>query len=124
MSLPAEQQLSMNIQIQIVEVGHMPATIRESMLEKVFEIGERFVKATKKEYPPGIIGPFALQSIVTSDLEIIVYDVSPRVPGSPILTTTSPYSKYQFGKNIGTGQRIAMEIKKAVKEGKIDKVIT
>ena len=123
-SLPAEQQLSMNIQIQNVEVGHTPATIRESMLEKVFEIGERFVKATKKEYSPGIIGPFALQSIVTSDLEIIVYDVSPRVPGSPILTTTSPYSKYQFGKNVGTGQRIAMEIKKAAKEGKIDKVIT
>ena len=123
-SLPAEQQLNMNIQIQNVEVGHMPATIRESMLEKVFEIGERFVEATKQEYSPGIIGPFALQSVVTSDLEIVVYDVSPRVPGSPILTTTSPYSKYQFGKSIGTGQRIAMEIKKAIKEGKIDKVIT
>jgi len=123
-SLPAKTQLEMDIELQNVEVGHTPATIRESLLEKVFEIGERFVAAVKREYPPGPIGPFALQSVVTLDLEICVYDVSPRVPGSPILTTTSPYSRYYHGKTIGTGRRIAMEIKRAAEQSRLGEIIT
>jgi len=123
-TLPARQQLEINIPLQNIEIGHTPATIRESMLEKVFEIGERFVKATKEMFPPGIIGPFALQSVVTKDLEIVVYDVSPRVPGSPIISTTSPYTKYLFGQTISTGRRIAMEVKRAIELGRLKDVVT
>ena len=78
----------------------------------------------KKEYPPGIIGPFSLQSVITKDLEIIVYDVSLRVPGNPILATTSPYTKYQYGQTFGIGRRIAMEIKRAYEEGALSKIVT
>lgn len=123
-TLPARQQLEINIPLQNIEIGHTPATIRESMLEKVFELGERFVEATKQLFPPGIIGPFALQSAVTKDLEIVVYDVSPRVPGSPIISTTSPYSKYLFGCCVSTGRRIAMEIREAIKAGRLEDVVT
>jgi 5-formaminoimidazole-4-carboxamide-1-(beta)-D-ribofuranosyl 5'-monophosphate synthetase len=123
-TLPARQQLEIDIPLQNIEIGHTPATIRESMLEKVFEIGERFVKATKEMFPPGIIGPFALQSAVTKDLEIVVYDVSPRVPGSPIISTTSPYTKYLFGQSVSTGRRIAMEIKRAIELGRLKDVVT
>lgn len=123
-TLPAKQQLEIDLPLQNIEIGHTPATIRESMLEKVFELGERFVAATKELFPPGIIGPFALQSAVTKDLEIVVYDVSPRVPGSPIISTTSPYSKYLFGQSVSTGRRIAMEIKDAVKAGRLGDVVT
>jgi len=122
-SLPASQQLEMDPDLQNIEIGHMPATIRESMLEKVFEIGERFVDATKTEYPPGIIGPFALQSAVTKDLEIVVFDVSPRVPGSPVLAM-SPYTRYYYGESFGTGRRIAMEIKDALKGERLHEVVT
>jgi 5-formaminoimidazole-4-carboxamide-1-(beta)-D-ribofuranosyl 5'-monophosphate synthetase len=113
-SIPAKNQLEMDIEIQNIEVGHTPASIRESLLEGVFRMGERFVKTTKKEYPPGIIGPFSLQSVVTIDLDMIVYDVSLRVPGNPILATTTPYTKYKYGETFGVGKRIAMEIKKSV----------
>jgi 5-formaminoimidazole-4-carboxamide-1-(beta)-D-ribofuranosyl 5'-monophosphate synthetase len=123
-ALPARQQLDMNIDLQNIEVGHTPASIRESLLEKVINIGDKFVKAVKKEYPPGIIGPFSLQSVITKDLELIVYDVSLRVPGNPIVATTSPYTKYQYGKTFGVGRRIAMEIKKAREEGKLDQIVT
>lgn len=123
-SLPAKQQLEMDVDIQNIEVGHMPASIRESLLEKVIKIGDKFVKAVQKEYPPGIIGPFSLQSVITKDLEIIVYDVSLRVPGNPILATTSPYTKYQYGETFGVGRRIAMEIKKAINEGTLEKIVT
>ena len=52
-SLPAKQQLEMDIDIQNIEVGHTPASIRESLLEKVISMGDKFVKAVQKEYPPG-----------------------------------------------------------------------
>ena len=48
-------------------------------------MGDKFVRAVKKEYAPGIIGPFSLQSVITKDLEMIVYDVSLRVPGIQLL---------------------------------------
>jgi len=123
-NLPARQQLDVDVPLQNIEVGHMPATIRESLLEKVFDIGLRFVEVTKKEYPPGIIGPFALQGAVTVDLDIVIFDVSPRVPGSPVLITTSPYSKFKHGFVVGTGRRIAMELKKAVNLKRLIDVVT
>jgi len=123
-SLPAKQQLETNVELQNIEVGHTPASIRESLLEKVISAGDKFVDVVKKEYPPGIIGPFSLQSVVTRDLEIVVYDVSLRVPGNPILATTSPYTKYKYGTIFGVGRRIAMELKKAQQEGRLDEIVT
>lgn len=123
-NIPAREQLEMDIELQNIEIGHMPASIRESMLEKVIDIGDRFVEVCKEEYHPGLIGPFSLQSVVTKDLEIIVYDVSLRVPGNPILATTSPYSKYMYGKIFGVGRRIAMEIKEAFDKDMINSIIT
>jgi len=113
-SVPAVNQLEMAIDLQNIEVGHTPASIRESLLDKVFKMGEKFVQCTLKEYPPGIVGPFSLQSVVTVDLDIIVYDVSLRVPGNPILATTTPYTKYKYGETFGVGRRIAMEIRRGL----------
>ena len=123
-ALPAKQQLEMDIPLQNIEVGHTPASIRESLLEKVFKMGDKFVRATKKEYSPGIIGPFSLQSVITKDLEMIVYDVSLRVPGNPIVATTSPYTKYQYGTTFGIGRRIAMEIRRATEEDRLSDIVT
>ncbi len=123
-ALPARQQLDINIDVQNIEVGHTPASIRESLLDKVIKMGDKFVAAVKKEYAPGIIGPFSLQSVITKDLELVVYDVSLRVPGNPIVATTSPYTKYQYGETFGIGRRIAMEIKRAQKEGRLDEIVT
>ena len=123
-ALPARQQMDIDIDLQNIEVGHTPASIRESLLEKVFKMGDKFVDAVKKEYTPGIIGPFSLQSVITKDLELVVYDVSLRVPGNPIVATTSPYTKYQYGKTFGVGRRIAMEIKRAYEEDRLDEIVT
>jgi len=123
-SLPAREQLEMQPRIQNIEIGHTPATIRESMLQKVLEMGERFARTVKREYGVGPIGPFALQSSVTVDLEIVVFDVSPRVPGSPIIATTSPYSKYYYGKVVGTGRRIAMEVRRGIEENRLSDLVT
>ncbi|HEY7694888.1 MAG TPA: formate--phosphoribosylaminoimidazolecarboxamide ligase family protein [Nitrososphaeraceae archaeon] len=122
--LPAREQLEFEPQVRHIEIGHTPASIRESMLQKVFELGDKFANTVRKEYPPGLIGPFSLQSIVTPDLEIAVYDVSLRVPGNPIMATTSPYTKYSYGQTFGIGRRIAMEVKKAIASNKLSAIAT
>jgi 5-formaminoimidazole-4-carboxamide-1-(beta)-D-ribofuranosyl 5'-monophosphate synthetase len=124
LDLPAEEQLELNIATQNIEIGHMGATMRESQIEKVFEAGEKFVATCKKEYPLGMVGLFALQGAVTKNLEFYVFDVSPRVPGCPCVEPTSPYMKYKYGMEVGPGRRVAMEIKQAVKEGRLPEVVT
>jgi len=124
LDLPAQEQLELGITTQNIEIGHMGVTMRESQLEKVFEAGERFVEICKKEYPPGIIGLFALQGAVTKNLEFYVFDVSPRVPGCPCVEPTSPYMKYKYGMEVGPGRRVAMEVKRAIKEGRLEDIVT
>jgi len=124
LDLPATDQLELNVPTQNIEIGHMGVTMRESQLEMIFEAGERFVQACKNEYPPGMIGLFALQGAVTKDLKFYVFDVSPRVPGCPCVEPTSPYMKYKYGFEVGPGRRVAMEIKRAVNAGKLADVVT
>ena len=123
-SVPAKQQMEIDVELQNIEVGHTPASIRESLLEKVFKMGDDFASAVKSEYPPGIIGPISLQCIVTVELELVVYDVSLRVPGNPIMATTSPYTKYYYGHTMGVGRRIAMEVKNAMEQRKLAEIVT
>ncbi|QIW23126.1 formate--phosphoribosylaminoimidazolecarboxamide ligase family protein [Sulfolobus sp. S-194] len=124
--LPAEIQLKLNRLPRFIEVGHEPATIRESLLEKVFEIGYAFVEATKKLEPPGIIGPFTLQTMVTPELDLVVFDVAPRIGGgtNAHMGIGSQYSKLYFGKPISLGRRIAIEIKEGIKNGELNKILT
>ena len=82
--LPAPQQMTMPIHQQIPEmtvVGHNTATIRESPFEKAFELGEKFIEASKEHYSPGIIGPFCLQTCIDKDMNYYIYDVAPRLGG-------------------------------------------
>ncbi len=124
--VPARDQLDLDIDVRYIEVGHEPATIRESLLEKVFEIGYRFVEASSKLVLPGVIGPFTLQFIVTPELDLVVYDVAPRIGGgtNAYMGVGSQYSKLYFGKPISIGRRIAMEIREAIEQGRLEEVVT
>ncbi|MBX5326340.1 MAG: formate--phosphoribosylaminoimidazolecarboxamide ligase family protein [Candidatus Bathyarchaeia archaeon] len=124
LDLPANEQLELATPTQNVEIGHIGVTMRESQIEKILETGEQFVKTCKKEYPPGMIGLFALQGAVTKELEFYVFDVSPRVPGCPCVEPTSPYMKYKYGMEVGPGRRVAMEIKRGIKEDRLEEIMT
>ncbi len=126
--LPADEQQEVlkYLRPKIIETGHIAATTKESIIEKIFDLGEKFVKTTKKEYPPGILGPFALQGAIAAEKgkeEMIVFDVSMRIPGSP-LTQFTPHSGYLYGHSISYGERIAMEIKKAVETNRLKEIVT
>jgi 5-formaminoimidazole-4-carboxamide-1-(beta)-D-ribofuranosyl 5'-monophosphate synthetase len=124
--LTAQEQLSLNISPQYIEAGHIAVTLKESLLEQAFSIGEKFVNVMKAYYPSGIIGPFALQGALRAGPpkeEFVIFDVSMRIPGSPGISYT-PYSKYLFGEDVSMGKRIAMEIKKAIIDGKLNEIVT
>jgi len=126
--LPANEQLEVlkYMKPKIIETGHIAATTKESIIEKIFDLGEKFVKTTKKECHPGIIGPFALQGAIAADKgreEMVVFDVSMRIPGSP-LTRFTPHSGYLYGDSISYGERIAIEIKKAIKLDRLKEIVT
>ncbi len=124
LDLPASEQLQVGISTQNVEIGHFGLTMRESQIEKIFDAGERFVNVCRQEYPPGIIGLFALQGAISKDLKFYVFDVSPRVPGCPCVEPTSPYMKYKYGIEVGPGRRVAIEIKRAIKENRLEEIVT
>ncbi len=126
--LPAEQQIQIGkfLKPSMIETGHIAVTVKESLLEKIFSLGENFLRITKKEHPPGIIGPFALQGVVVAEEgkeDIIIFDVSMRIPGSPG-TRFTPYSGYLYGESLSYGERIAMEIKEANKQKKLALICT
>lgn len=121
-----EEEVMKKVGIKYEEAGHIAVTVLESLLEDAFVMGEKFVKASQDLMAPGVIGPFGLQTVITAGppkKEIIVFDVSPRMPGSPGIFAT-PYSGYLFGENISMGKRVAMEIKQAIEGNKLDKILT
>ncbi len=124
LDMPAETQMEFHSPIQNIEIGHMGATMRESQLEKIFDAGEKFVKICKKEYPPGMVGLFSLQGAVSKDLDFYIFDVSPRVPGCPCVEPTSPYMEYKYNMPVGPGRRVAIEVRQAIKENRLEDIVT
>jgi 5-formaminoimidazole-4-carboxamide-1-(beta)-D-ribofuranosyl 5'-monophosphate synthetase len=127
--LPAGQQLALGDGQKVPEytvTGHNSATLRESLLEKAFEMAERFVAASNEHYPPGIIGPFCLQTCVDKDLRFFVYDVAPRIGGGTNIHMSAghPYGNSLWRAPMSTGRRIAREIRLAAEEDKLHRVLT
>ena len=124
--VPQQEEVLKYIEVTFKEMGHFAVTLPESLIEDAMEIAERFIKITQKICPPGIIGPFALQSLIRPvfpKLEIVIYDVAPRVPGSPGISAT-PYGNYLYGRPVSMGRRVAMEIKRAIESNKLSKILT
>lgn len=126
--LPAPEQIAAlkYTKPRMIETGHTACTIKESLLEKAFEIGEKFVTVSREASPTGIIGPFALQGAVAAEEgkeELVIFDVSLRIPGSPGIRYT-PYSGYLYGESLSYGERIAMEIQTGIKSERLELLVT
>ncbi len=144
LSLPARDQLSIDVPIKNEEIGHYGLTMRESQKPRVYRAAEKFRRICEKEYPPGMIGLFALQGAVAYDsddpeqrrLAFYVFDVSPRIPGCPCVGPTSPEMrrlslKYReilerYGcERIETPMDLPLlEIKYAAENHELDRIVT
>ncbi|WP_156769904.1 formate--phosphoribosylaminoimidazolecarboxamide ligase [Caldivirga maquilingensis] len=109
-----------------VVTGNIPLVLRESLLPTVQKYGEDFSRAVAELVPPGMIGPYSLESIIKDDLSIVVFEFSGRiVAGTNVyMGVGSPYSVLYFNEPMDMGERIAHEIVNAVKRGKLINVLT
>ncbi|MDR0309461.1 MAG: formate--phosphoribosylaminoimidazolecarboxamide ligase family protein [Candidatus Methanoplasma sp.] len=127
--LPGKQQVELEEDGIIPEYtvcGHNSATLRESLLDSAFEMAEKYIEATKKYYDPGIIGPFCLQTCVDKDLNFYIYDVAPRIGGGTNvhMSVGHPYGNALWRREMSTGRRISMEIRRAIEQERVDEIIT
>jgi len=127
--LPAPQQMTLNdrqINPEYTVCGHNSATLRESLLEKAFELAEKYVEATQEYYKPGIIGPFCLQTCVDKDLNFYIYDVAPRIGGGTNvhMAVGHPYGNALWRTNMSTGRRLAREVRIALENDCLEQIVT
>jgi 5-formaminoimidazole-4-carboxamide-1-(beta)-D-ribofuranosyl 5'-monophosphate synthetase len=127
--LPAPQQLTLNdkqINPEYTVCGHNSATLRESLLEKAFVLAEKYVEATQEYYYTGIIGPFCLQTCVDKDLNFYIYDVAPRIGGGTNvhMAVGHPYGNALWRTNMSTGRRLAREVRIALENDCLEKIVT
>ncbi|TRZ68346.1 MAG: DUF1297 domain-containing protein [Methanothrix sp.] len=127
--LPAPQQITLNdmqINPEYTVCGHNSATLRESLLDKAFELAEKYVAATQEYYSPGIIGPFCLQTCVDKDLNFYIYDVAPRIGGGTNvhMAMGHPYGNALWRTNMSTGRRLMREVRIALENDALDKIVT
>ncbi|MBI2558417.1 formate--phosphoribosylaminoimidazolecarboxamide ligase [Candidatus Woesearchaeota archaeon] len=107
-----------------VIVGNIPVVVRESFLPRLIEMGENVVKQSKKLAPPGLFGPFCLETILTPEEEIYVFEISARiVAGTNPFIEGSPYTWLKYNRPMSTGRRIATEIKNAIKTNQMKKIL-
>ena len=122
--IPASGQLEIGINPTYTIVGNIPITLRESLLPELMNMGDNVMKRAKELAPPGIIGPFCLETVITDDLKIYTFEISARiVAGTNVEIGTSPYAYLKYGKEMYTGRRIAMEIREALGKDRLKDIL-
>ncbi|MBT8171850.1 formate--phosphoribosylaminoimidazolecarboxamide ligase [Candidatus Bathyarchaeota archaeon] len=122
--IPANEQMEINLNPTYTVVGNFPIVARESLLPEILRMGEKVVEVSKQIAPPGIIGPFCLEMVITDDLKIYTFEISARiVAGSNVGIGTSPYAYLTYGEGMYMGRRISREIKNAIKSDELEKVV-
>lgn len=124
--IAAKDQLDLGLETSYNITGNVPIVVRESLLPEIFRMGEAVVRASKTldGNGKGIYGPFSLEAVVTPELKFFVFEVSARiVAGTNLYMEGSPYTTLRYGKPMSTGRRIAREIKTAIKQSKLGKIL-
>jgi 5-formaminoimidazole-4-carboxamide-1-(beta)-D-ribofuranosyl 5'-monophosphate synthetase len=134
LNLPAREQLQINVPITNEEIGHYGLTIRESKQPLLWSAAKKFVNVAATEYPPGVIGLFGLQGAIAynpqdpKELEFVVFDLSPRIPGDPAIGPTSPEMRnlsLKHAKYIGDPLDLTiLEIQRAAELNRLQEVVT
>ncbi len=126
--IPAQQQIqagqdripSFNV------IGNSHLVLRESLLDEVYHMGDRFVDAASRLVKPGMNGPFCIEGVYDENAKFTAFEFSARiVAGTNIYMDGSPYYSLLYGsKDVSMGRRIAMEIKSAHEADKLDEIVT
>ena len=119
-----DQMVLPKVDPSYVIVGNIPVVVRESFLPRIMEMGEDVIKESRKIVKRGLWGPFCLESIMTPEEDIFVFEISARiVAGTNPYVDGSPYTWLRYNEPMSTGRRIAREIKMAIKQNKLGKIL-
>jgi 5-formaminoimidazole-4-carboxamide-1-(beta)-D-ribofuranosyl 5'-monophosphate synthetase len=115
---------AVGIEPSYVVTGNIPVVMRESLLPGLMELGRNVVKASKKLFAPGMLGPFCLELVCTPELEFVCFEVSARiVAGTNVFVNGSPYSALLYDEPMSCGRRISREVKEAAVKDKLGKIL-
>jgi len=128
---------------------HVPISLRESLLKDVHRFADAFLLATRKHEPPGIIGAWCLQTLITWEkispgtaVEFGLYDVPEGEEAYMHMPYTqdvalrhgggtnthmgigSQYANAKYQKRMSMGDRIALEIRRAWKSKQLPEIVT
>lgn len=113
----------LNISPTYVVTGNIPLILRESLLPRVFDVGEKVVERSLKLFG-GMIGPFCLETIITDKLELKVFEISSRiVAGTTLFISGSPYSDL-IEEKLSTGRRISKEIRRGLETNRLLEILS
>lgn len=122
--ITAKDQLDLDLESSYNIMGNIPIVARESLLTEMFEMGDRVIQASQEIEPGGLVGPFCLETIVTPTLEFFVFEISARiVAGTNPYINGSPYSDLKYSEPMSTGRRVAREIKHAIEQDELGKIL-
>lgn len=164
--LPADVQEKIKKVPSFEVTAHVAMSLRESLLKDMHRYADRFLLATKQYEPPGIIGAWCLQTLITWD-KISKYELKPTVKVDLTLGTEaktavdyglydvpsgrepymhipvtqdvalrhgggtnvhmgigSQYANAKYMRPMSMGDRIALEIRRAWKEGLLPEIVT
>ena len=123
--IPAEIQLNSDKTPSFNVIANSPLVLRESLLDEVYSMGERFVDASKKLVSPGMNGPFCIEGVYDENATFKTFEFSARiVAGTNIYMDGSPYSTLLYDEPMSMGRRIAREVKLALEGNQLDKITT
>jgi len=122
--IAAQDQLVFKRPTSYTIAGNIPIVVRESLLPEFFDMGDRVVKTSFEREKTGLFGPFCLEGIIDPDLNFIVFEISARiVAGTNPYVNGSPYTWLKYKKPMSTGRRIAMDIREAIENDQMDKIL-
>ena len=128
--------------------AHGIISLRESVLRMIYPVADAFLDATRKFDPPGVIGAYCVQTLITFQKQPLVSAVSQGVYDSAGETLYdfipktqdiavrhgggtnvhqgigSQYANTKYCKTMSMGDRIALELVRARDQRKLDKIVT
>lgn len=123
--IPAKVQMNSDKFPSFNVIANSPLVLRESLLDEVYSMGERFVDASKKLVSPGMNGPFCIEGVYDENATFKTFEFSARiVAGTNIYMDGSPYSTLLYDEPMSMGRRIAREVKLASEGNQLDKITT
>jgi len=123
--IPADAQVSSSLTPSFTVIANSAMVLRESLLPRVYEMGESFVEASARLVRPGMNGPFCIEGVYDDEARFTAFEFSARiVAGTNIYMGGSPYTALVYDEPMSMGRRIAREVRLAESSSRLDDVTT